>query len=90
MSDFNNTYIYFNLPKNIYLCKFQKFVNNILFSYYKDYVYKAQLYYPFYEEIPSPAGGSYFEEFYDPIQLKFILTLNKKFMDYWNGKKQSN
>ena len=39
MSDFNNTYIYFNLPKNIYLCKFQKFVNNILFSYYKDYVY---------------------------------------------------
>ena len=42
MSDFSNTYIYFALPENIYLCKFKKFVNNISFSYYKDCVYKAQ------------------------------------------------
>ena len=37
MNIFKNTYIYFTYPKNIYLYKFQRFVNNILFRYYKDY-----------------------------------------------------
>lgn len=73
---FNTTYIYFTYPKNIYLYKFQRFVNNRLFRYYKDYVYKAQLEYPFVKESPFPAElgfsvGNYFEE-YDPIQFKML------------------
>ena len=76
MKIFNTTYFYYTYPKNIYLYKFQRFVNNILFRYYKDYVYKAQLEYPFVKESPLPAvlGFSvddYFEE-YDPIQLKML------------------
>ena len=47
MEIFKNTYIFISLPKNKYLNDFQNFVNNILFRYYKDYVYKAKLkYYP--------------------------------------------
>ena len=80
---FNNTYIYFTCPKNIYLYKFQRFVNNILFSYYKDYIYKAQLEYPSNKELPTPVvisfGYEYYAEEYDPIQLKILLGLCKKF-----------
>lgn len=80
---FNNTYIYFTYPKNIYLYKFQRFVNNILFSYYKDYIYKAQLEYPSIKELPTPVvigfGYKYYLEEYDPIQLKILLGLCKKF-----------
>lgn len=83
MSDFNNTYIYFNLPKNIYLCKFQKFVNNILFSYYKDYIYKAKLEYPSVQELPEYVvisfGHKFYQEDYDPLQLKILYRLCKKF-----------
>ena len=31
MNIFNNTYIYFTFPENIYLYKFQSFVNNIIY-----------------------------------------------------------
>ena len=76
MKIFNTTYIYFTYPKNIYLYKFQRFVNNILFRYYKDYVYKAQLQYSFVKESPIPvvlgfSVDDYYEE-YNPIQLKML------------------
>ena len=77
MNIFNNTYIYFTYPKNIYLHEFQRFVNNILFRYCKDYVYKAQLQYPFIKESPTPAEGCYEYECYDPIQLKILPSLFK-------------
>ena len=84
MSIFNNAYIYFTYPKNIYLYEFQRFVYNILFRYYKDYVYKAQLEYSSIKEIPVPVVISffkyeYYEEEYDPIQLKILPGLCKKF-----------
>ena len=47
MINFNNTYIYFTYPRNIYLYRFQRFVKNVLFIYYKEYVYKAQMEYFF-------------------------------------------
>ena len=82
MGIFNNSYIYFTYPKNIYLYKFQRFVNNILFRYYKDYVYKAQLEYPSIKELPTLAvisfGNDFYEEEYDPMQLKILLSLCKK------------
>ena len=80
---FNNTYIYFSYPKNIYLYKFQRFVNNILFSYYKDYIYKAKLEYPSVQELPEYVvisfGHKFYQEDYDPLQLKILYRLCKKF-----------
>ena len=82
MNIYNNTYIYISLPKNIYLYKFQKFVNNILFSYYKGYIYKAQLQYPSIKELPTPVvlilGFNSCEEEYNPMQIKILPALCKK------------
>ena len=91
MNIFNNTYIYFTFPENIYLYKFQSFVNNILFIYYKDYIYKAQLEYSIKKlPIPSPVafGFKYFNytEEYDPIQLKFLYVIcTKKLKPFLNS-----
>lgn len=78
MNDFNNTYIYFNYPKDKYLYKFQKFVYNTLFTYYKDYIYKAQLEYYSDKEIPTFASATLDDEDYDPLQLKILPALFKK------------
>lgn len=85
MAIFKNTYIFISLPKNKYRNDFQKFVNNILFRYYKDYVYKAKLkYYPI-KELPRPKVLIFFtlnknyEVKYDPLQLKILPDLCKKF-----------
>ena len=84
MDIFNNTYIYFTYPKNIYLCKFQRFVNNTLFIYYKDYVYKAQLQYPSINKLPISvvitSYYNYYEQEHDPIQLKILPALCKKIL----------
>ena len=85
MEIFKNTYIFISLPKNKYLNDFQKFVNNILFRYYKDYVYKAKLkYYPI-KELPRLKVlifftlNKYYEVKYDPLQLKILPDLCTKF-----------
>lgn len=74
---FNNTYLYyFTYPKNIYLYKFQRFVNNKLFIYYKDYVYKASI--KPIKEIPIVTEGGSDYEAYDPIQLKKLPSICKR------------
>ena len=76
MNIFNNTYIYFTYPRNIYLYKFQRFVNNTLFIYYKDYVYKESI--KPIKELPIAAAVSHDYEEYNPIQLKILPDLCKK------------
>ena len=60
-----------------------RYPSNILFSYYKDYIYKAQFEYSSNKELPRPVlvgfGYQYYVEEYDPIQLKILTRLCKKF-----------
>ena len=70
---FNNTRIYFSYPINLYLYEIQKYFNNILFIYYKDYVYKACL------SFTVVCGGENNEEEYYPIELKILPVLYKTF-----------
>ena len=83
MDIFNNTFFYVTYPNDMYLCKFQKFIYKILFIYYKDYIYKARLEYSYIKDLPKPVvvslGFEYYQEEYDPIKLKILFFLFKKF-----------
>ena len=90
MDIFNNTYIYFRYPNDIYLYFFQKFVRSKLFYYYKDYIYKAQMEY--YLKRPYAAVISFneygLEKDYNPTQRKYINVIFKRnytyLMKYYN------
>ena len=77
MSVFNNTCLYFTYPYHSYLYEFQMFVINIIFRYYKDYVYKAQWEYHFKEELPVAVAAGFDYESYGLIKLKILFYLFK-------------
>lgn len=90
---FNYTYSYFHYPNDEYLYRFQIFVKDKLFNYYKDYIYKAQMEYYYKKELPWPSCIAFneygIEEDYNPTQLKFIYDIFRRdyvyLMKYYNN-----